>query len=572
MEPNLLFKRNDVVLLDGKWGFILDNNKIGDEERFFEGFDPQYLINVPYSYTTKLSGVHIEEQVDIIWYQREIEINEEQLKKDIYLCCEGIDDKATIYINGKKVGENEGGNITFRVLLNYALNVGKNLIVIKCEDDFSLSKARGKQRWLNYNYGCWYTQTNGIYKSIYLDFVNKTSIKEVKMTPIVKNNTLDVDYVIDNYCDNLYLDIKVTFEGNLVNHVITYLDQDSNRITLDVHSKNIPNQVVFWQPEDPKLYDIEFKLLKDNEIIDYVTSYFGFREFIASGNKLLLNGFSFYSRMVLYQGYYKDSNLTPESEEQIINDLKLIKELGFNGLRAHNYVPSEKFLSYCDKLGLLVWIEYPSPHMFSLKMRNTATKEWLEIMKKKYNHPSVVAWVIFNESWGIRGVKDNLDQQLFVNGLYHISKAYDPIRPIISNDGWEHVTSDILTLHHYEQNAEKLIGFYQNGENHLPSRNDYVDGYKYNNNPIIISEFGGTALEKDINGSNWGYGEATKNCNEFYERFKSLIDGIYSLKNVSGFCYTQYNDVQQEKNGLVDEDRVLKVDKEIIRNILLQRK
>ena len=179
--------------------------------------------------------------------------------------------------------------------------------------------------------------------------------------------------------------------------------------------------------------------------------------------------------------------------------------------------------------------------------------------------------VIFNESWGIRGIKDNTDQQSFVNGLYHMSKAYDSIRPIISNDGWEHVTSDILTLHHYEQNAEKLIGFYSNGDYHLPTRNDYVDGFDYNNNPIIISEFGGTALEKDLGGNNWGYGEATKDNNEFYKRFKSLIDGLYSLNNVSGFCYTQFNDVQQEKNGLVDENRNLKVDKEIIRNILLQK-
>ena len=571
MEPNLLFKRQNIISLDGEWGFLLDKDKIGDKKQYFKGFNNQYIINVPFSYTTKASGVNVLEQVDIIWYQKEIEINSNQLKQDIYLCCEGIDEKAIVYVNGKQVGRNEGGNIAFRVLLNYALKVGKNLIVIKCEDDFSLSKARGKQRWLNYNYGCWYTQTNGIYKSIYLDFVPHVSLKEVKLTPVVKNNTLNIDYVIDNFCEDLYLDVKITFEGNLVNHVITYLDQDSNQITLDVYSKKIPNQVFFWHPFDPKLYDLEFKLIKNNKVIDNVKSYFGFREFTVSGNKLLMNGFSFYSKLVLYQGYFKDSNLTPENDNQIIDDIKTIKELGFNGIRAHNYVPSEKFLSYCDKLGLLVWIEYPSPHMFSLKMRDTATKEWLEIMKQKYNHPCVVAWVIFNESWGIRGIKDNKDQQDFVKGLYYMSKSYDSIRPIISNDGWEHVESDILTLHHYEQNADKLIGFYKNGENHLPSRNDYVDGYHYNNNPIIISEFGGTALEKDITGDNWGYGEATKNNKEFYLRFKSLIDGIYSLKNVCGFCYTQYNDVQQEKNGLLDENRNLKVDKDVIRNILLQK-
>lgn len=572
MPPNLLFKRKKIILLNGEWDFILDEANEGDQCKYYEGFKKQYSINVPYSYTTKASGINIEKQVDVIWYQKEIDINSDQLKEDVYLCCDGIDEIASIYVNGKLVGSHIGGNSAFKVKLNYALVEGKNLLVIKCEDDFSLSKGRGKQRWLEYNFGCWYTQTNGIYKDIYLDFIPKIALKEVKLTPRVTNNTLEIDYIIKNYCENLYLDIKISFEGILINHSITYLDQDSNRIVMDVHSKNIPNQIMFWHPEDPKLYDIEFKLIKNNKIIDNVTSYFGFREFIASENKLLLNGFSFYSRMVLYQGYFRDSNLTPENDEQIINDIKTIKEMGFNGIRCHNYVPSDKFLSYCDQLGLITWIEYPSPHMFSLKMRDNVTKEWLEIMKQKYNHPSVFAWVIFNESWGIRGIKDNIEQQKFIDSLYYMSKSIDPIRPIISNDGWEHVTSDIFTLHNYCQDADKLIDFYQKGENHLSVRNDYVDGYKYKNNPIIISEFGGCALEKDIKDNNWGYGQATKTVDEFYGRFKSLIDGIYRLTDVYGFCYTQYNDVQQEKNGLVDENRVLKVDKNIIRNILLQIK
>lgn len=570
MEFNAIFNRKDVVLLNGEWGFSFDERKEGDKKGYFSGFEEQYKINVPFSYNTKASGINVAKQVDIIWYQREIEITAEQLEKDIYLCCEGIDEKALVFVNGKMVGENTGGNVSFKVLLNYALNVGKNLLVIKCEDDFSLSKGRGKQRWLDYSYGCWYTQTNGIYKDIYLEFVSHTHIKEVKLTPKVDDYSLDVEYVIDNFVDDLYLDIKVKFKDQIVSHICNYVDQDSNKINIDINCKKIPNQVMFWHPDDPLLYDIEFSLKSGNEVIDNVESYFGFREYIVSGKRTLLNGFSFYSRLVLYQGYFKDSNLTPETDEQIISDIKLIKELGFNGIRAHNYVPSERFLSYCDKMGLIVWIEYPSPHMFSMKMRDNVINEWLLIMKQKYNHPCVFSWVIFNESWGIRGISENIDQQLFVDGLYHLSKSIDQFRPIISNDGWEHTTSDILTLHNYLQDGEKLINFYKNGENHLSVRNDYGNGYGYDNQPIMITEFGGTALKKDIVGDNWGYGEATKSNDEFYDRFKSLIDGIYTLNDVWGFCYTQFNDVQQEKNGLVDEDRVLKVDKEIIRKILLK--
>ena len=272
--------------------------------------------------------------------------------------------------------------------------------------------------------------------------------------------------------------------------------------------------------------------------------------------------------MVLYQGYYKKSLLTPENDEQMIKDINTIKSLGFNGIRCHQYIPTERFLYLCDKLGLSCWIEYPSQHLFNLKAQDILYKEWRDIIKAKYNHPCVFAYVIYNESWGVRGISTNEEQSNFATAMYGLTKSFDKVRPVISNDGWEHTVSDIITLHHYSQDAPMLEEFFQGAEHLSNKRNTFADGYEDYEKPIFLTEYGGYTLGK-VNGENgdWGYGNGANNLEEFYARFESFANMI---KNVGfkGYCYTQYNDVQQEKNGLVDEDGNLKVDPTVIRKII----
>jgi hypothetical protein len=215
----------------------------------------------------------------------------------------------------------------------------------------------------------------------------------------------------------------------------------------------------------------------------------------------------------------------------------------------------------------------PSMYWFSDKSIAAFSEEWQKIVLQNYNHPSIITWVPFNESWGIKTVATNINQQNFTVAMYYLTKSIDSMRPVISNDGWEHTMSDILTIHNYEQNPEKFVELYNSieklieGWNNNNQKQPYAKGYNYKGQPIIISEYGGTTCEKDIvNG--WGYGNPVKSEKDFVERFEGLCDAIKKMPICSGFCYTQLTDVQQEVNGILNENRIPKTDIKKIADIV----
>jgi len=287
-----------------------------------------------------------------------------------------------------------------------------------------------------------------------------------------------------------------------------------------------------------------------------------------------LNRQYFYQRLILDQGYWPDSHLTPPSEDALIEDIDKIKAMGYNGLRKHQKVEDERFLYWCDVKGMLVWCEAPSIYRYSDYAVSEFTKEWLEIVKQNYNHPCIITWTPFNESWGINKVKCRRDQQHFTEAIYHLTKSIDSQnRPVIVNDGWEHTISDIITLHDYEASGDMLKARYmefQNGnlsENtfHNNTEKAFAEGYAYKGQPVIISEFGGIAFNNDDAG--WGYGDKVNTKEDFIRRFDSITTAIKELPYVCGYCYTQVTDVQQEINGLMDMERNFKIDPEIISEI-----
>lgn len=562
------FRRKNIKILDGIWSFAFDKEHLGEEKKYFAGFKKQHDIRVPFSYTCEASGIGNQEHVDTIWYSKILKFSEEDLSSELCLHFEGVDEVATIYLNGHLVGFHRGGNTAFEVLLNQEAKAGENLLVVKVEDDASLSKGRGKQRWLPHVYGCWYIPTYGIYRSVYLEKRSHTHLLSCKLSPKMDEAKLDVDYQLANYHEGLTLTFRILFQGKLIRQVTTSLDEDSGRIALNLNSSKIEYQILFWAPHDPQLYDLEIILSGNGQEIDRIESYFGVAEYKVSGDNVLLNGFSYVSKMVLYQGYTKEGYLTPKDDEEMIQDIKTIKALGFNGIRCHQYIPSERFLYLCDLLGLSVWIEYPSPHLFSLKAQDAIYYEWREILKQKSNHPCVFAYVIYNESWGIRGVKSNPEQQAFVEAMYQLTKAFDPARIVISNDGWEHVKSDIITLHCYLQDAPKAKEFFLGKEHLYCKRDTSVNGFEKEGKPLFLSEYGGCSLGKiDAQNGDWGYGEGAVDHEAFYARFASFAKMMKQV-GFKGYCYTQYKDVQQEKNGFVDETGKLKVDPQSIREII----
>lgn len=572
--PRPQLRRENFELLDGEWEFIFDEGNIGLKEGYYRGFNASQTIKVPFVYSTPLSGINQKKRVDVLWYQREITISKDDFLHDVMINFEGVDYRADVYLNGQFIGSHEGAYARFSLCLNQAMVVGVNKLVVRTFDSYNVAQPRGKQKWMNDNFGCWYKEASGIWKSVWLERINFTRIREIKVTPRVEQMNVEIEYVIDNFHPGLTLSSEISFEGIATNRVITSLAYPSGKIIIELASPYLSFQNEFWHPDRPKIYDIKLTLSEDQIVEDKVDSYFGFREYRAHQGQLLLNGFSFYSKLCLYQAYWPLSNMTLPDLESARKDILLLKELGFNGIRIHQTIIDERFLALCDELGLIVWCEMPSPHIFNLEANRNVLKEWMEILHQYYNHPSIFVWVLFNESWGIREISENRLEQSFVDALYLLTKAFDPYRPAISNDGWEHTKSDILTIHNYEQSADKLLSFYKDinlvmsgKTSSLSMRNLLADGYKYEGQPFIFSEFGGAALKKDT-ADGWGYGGATDGIEEFYTRYRQLIEVIYDLPYLSGFCYTQFSDVEQEKNGLVTIDRKVKVDISTIKKIM----
>ncbi len=577
--PRPQFVRSNWENLNGTWEFRFDDENVGEREKWYEDFNGACKIQVPFTYETKLSGIEDENRHDHIWYGRKILADGSRLEKENYVIhFEGSDFLTTLWVNGQMAGSHRGGYARFSFDITNLLRDGENELVVKVEDSFDMQQPRGKQRWQKENYGCWYVQTTGIWKTVWSEYVPKMSLKNVKMTPVIEAGTLEVEYQVDAlecmWDGSLCVEADITFGGEFINRVSTAVISEHTCAKIDVSKKNGGYEWVVktWSPQEANLYDISFALKKDGEVMDKVDSYFAMREIRIDGNNILLNGSPLYQRLILDQGYWRDSHLTPPDEEALIEDIDKIRALGYNGLRKHQKTEDERFLYWCDVKGMLVWSEMAAAYDFSDYAVSEFTREWMEIVNQNYNHPCIITWTPFNESWGISQVKTKRPQQHFTEAIYHLTKSMDPYRPVIVNDGWEHTVSDIITLHDYEASGEIFKSRYGDLKDEILSSEVYhcymksalANGYDYTGQPVIISEFGGIAFNED---RGWGYGDKVNTKEDFIERFDKITTAIKEIPYVCGYCYTQVSDVQQEINGLMDIDRNYKVDSEKIREI-----
>ena len=568
--PRPQFVRDSYQLLDGKWDFAFDYNNIGESKKYYKGFNKEYDIVVPFSYLCAASNVNIEKRCDNVWYQKIINIEKE--KKNYFLHFEGADYLTTLYVNGKFVDKNEGGYHRFSFNITNFIKNGDNLIVVKCEDDFNMQKIRGKQRWQDKNHGCWYVETTGIYKSVWLEKTPLSFVKNVKITPSLNDKKVYLEYSLANAI-NMKLKSTIYFDNEIINSNISKINEDNLKVEI-----KLKKPYHLWDLDNPALYDLKIELINKRKIIDTVNSYFGLRELQVKDRFIYLNGKKLYQKLVLDQGYYLTSSLTPLTNKDLYNDIVKMKELGFNGCRKHEKQEDERFAYYADVLGYLIWSEIPSFYLNTLASRQAYEKQFMKIIKQNYNHPSIITWTLFNESWGIEGILNNKVLQEWVNYIYYITKEYDPYRFVITNDGWEHTISDIITIHHYEQDGDKLYSYFKDLNKVLAkpyddsNKNLFADGYKYNNQPIMFTEFGGTAYEKNTSIStegmkNWGYGVGVNDDIDYIKRLSKLFNALNRIDYSNGYCFTQLSDVQQEVNGLLYIDRTDKIDPKIIKEI-----
>lgn len=573
LHPRPQFTREAWQLLDGQWKFAFDDAGLGEVKNWQEGIEATHDILVPFTYETTLSGINIKEHHDVVWYERTIDVTSD---KSVLLHFEGVDYQATLWVNGKHVGVHEGGYHAFKFDITKFVTKGENKVVLKVEDSKDCTQPRGKQRWLDDNFGCWYVQTTGIWKSVWLEYVSEVHIEYVKMTPDYNNQQIIFEIELNRFnSKGIEVEAEITFAGEPINDVRTKFSGDTAKIVSSVLINGDPWSMKRWETHEPNLYDVKFNLYKDGILIDEVDSYFGMRKISIEGQKILLNDVELYQRSILDQGYWLESDLTPPSVEALERDIDFMLEMGYNSVRKHQKIEDNRFLYLCDKKGLLVWSEFPAAYTFSDKAIERMTTEWMKILKQHYNHPSIITWVPFNESWGVSDILNDKKQQQFTESVYYLTKAFDHMRPVVSNDGWEHTITDIVTLHDYEELGHVIKERYSdeahvlsNDIQHNEHRHPFAKGYGYTGQPVIMSEFGGIAFKSE---DGWGYGNQVASEEDFMDRFDKVHLAIQELGYISGFCYTQLTDVQQEVNGLLTMDRKPKVDLKAIRKINTRR-
>jgi beta-galactosidase/beta-glucuronidase len=571
-RPQFVRDKDSWKLLDGTWSFTFDDSNEGRARGWFRTFYKKKEITVPFTYEYPASGIGDQGRHDIVWYQRFVNLYKQRGRR-IFLHFEGSDYHTQVWVNGIFAGEHSGGCARFSFDITEQAKRGDNRITVRVEDSFDAGQPRGKQRWKDENFGCWYLQNTGIWKSVWIEQTPEIRIAGVKMTPDLLKGALEIEAEIASPRENLNLEASISFQGKAVNSVTVPASGGLLRLTVDLNNNALWEWgIKTWSPESPDLYDIAFRLTENGKTVDQVLSYFGMRDIRIQGNAVLLNGNPLYQRLILDQGYWKDSGITPPGEQALVDDIDKIMAAGYNGVRKHQKIEDERFLYWADVKGLLVWSEMAAAYEFNDAALGNFTREWMEILKQNYNHPAIITWTPFNESWGVPGIRVSKPQQHFTEAIYYLTKAYDPRRPVICNDGWEHTVSDIITLHDYEEKGDDLLDRYKNLDAildnktaHNKSRFAFAQGYRYRGQPVIISEFGGIAFSN--RGEGWGYGNKVRSPEEYVERFDAVTTAIKKIDGVSGYCYTQVTDVQQEINGIMDMDRNFKVDPAILKEI-----
>lgn len=580
--PRPQFVRNQWENLNGEWNFDFDDNKVGFKQKWFLNHSYSKKITVPFAFQTKLSGINDLSFHDYMWYSRNFKIPTSWNKQRVILNFGAVDYECIVYINGCFVTKHIGGNSSFSVDITDYLNYNEETITLfvydPSEDPFI---PRGKQYWKKDAESIWYDRTSGIWQTVWLEPVNEVHIKSVKMTPNIDNGCVDIEVNTSLVNKNTQLIIDVYDKGILLSKKEIKLTEPTSKCSIEVYNSDIFNSFVhdnrkMWSPENPYLYDITFKLEENSAVLDEVSSYFGMRKIHSKNGIIYLNNRPYYQKLVLDQGYWKDGLLTAPSDEDFIKDIKLSKQMGFNGCRKHQKVEDPRFLYHADKLGFIVWGEMANCANYNSTTIQKMANEWIEIIERDYNHPCIVAWVPLNESWGVPFIATDTFQKEHSLALYHLIHSLDNTRFVISNDGWELTKTDICSIHNYNhgqahekdkynifkdslKNKENILNYFPAG------REIYVEGFENEGEPIMLTEFGGIAYKKDSN-EGWGY-TAVSSDKEFIEDYKRVIYAIKKSKVLVGFCYTQLCDVEQEINGLLTYDRVPKVNLDVIKQI-----
>lgn len=557
-HPNPQWERENWRNLNGEWEFDFDFGASARNRELYKKGALSKKIIVPFCPESKLSGIGYTDFMDSVCYRKLINLSSEELKGRIILHFGAVDFESFIYINGELVKSHVGGYSSFSADITDYVKEGENEIFVIAEDNVrSYLQPAGKQSQLYQSYECSYTRTTGIWQTVWLEFVPKSYILQAKYYPDIDNGTLTI---IGKTVGSGELTAAAAYDGKPMAKECVKVCNGFFTIQLKL------SEVHLWELGHGRLYDLELTFGEDK-----VKSYFGLRNVRLDGYKFMLNNKSVFQRLVLDQGFYPDGIYTAKTDDDLKKDIELSMRLGFNGARLHEKIFEARFLYHCDKAGYMVWGEHANwvmEHSNVIAAENFIS-EWLEAVERDFNHPAIIGWCPFNETWGYE--EKNLKNRL-LEDVYHMTKQLDPTRICIDTSGNFHTVTDIFDVHDYEGDPVKFKENYA----HIAEGiiNDQIRhtsgdrGQKYNGEPVFVSEYGGIKWSGETpSETGWGYGNAPKTVDEFIERYKGLTDVLLDNPYINGFCYTQLYDVEQEQNGLYYYSREEKFDAETIRKI-----
>ena len=575
-HPQPQFQREAWQTLNGAWEFEFDDADRGVSEDWAAGSKKfSKNIQVPFCFESQKSGIGDPSFHPVVWYRRSFTVPADWKGKRVLLNFGAVDYRANVWVNGRSAGEHEGGNTPFRFDITPLLKTGANVITLRAWDPpTDRSIPRGKQYWEVKSRSIFYTRTSGIWQSVWLEAAGPSYLEYFQIDAGL-DGKVGIDARIARATEGLTLAYTIK-SGETVVAAGSGAANDGKYVAAGAFLRN-PR---LWSVERPSLYDVTLELTQGGKVLDRVQSYFGIRQVSLQNGRVAINGRPVYLKFVLDQGYWPESLLTPPSDEAIQFDIRMTKEMGFNGARKHQKLEDPRFLFWADKMGFLVSDEMANSYLYDEQYVQRFQKEWMEVVERDINHPSIIIWAPLNESWGVPNLADPR-QQSHLRALYHMTKSLDPSRLVIDNEGWQHTeTTDLFAVHDYTANEAGLLARWANvevkpGAALPPHGVPYLaPGHAYNGSPLYLSEFGGIAYIPEgakVPSEAWGYSGVEKTADAALMRLRGQYRGI-AQSNIIGVCYTQLTDVEQEINGLMTYDRKMKFDAKVLKeiNALLQ--
>jgi len=564
--PRPLLRRAQWQSLNGRWRFAIDREALLRTPSDVT-FDREIL--VPFAPETEASGIRDTSLYRACWYSREVDTPALRPRERLILHFGAVDYAATVWIDDTVAVTHEGGYLPFSADITDLVK-GRStfrLTVYAFDDPADLAKPRGKQDWQLHPHSIWYPRTTGIWQTVWYEVVNESHISQIRWTPHLDCWEVGLSLRLSPLSSRqVSVNVKVHCRGIVLarDRYSAAAGEVHRRITLSDPGIDDFRNELLWSPSRPTLLEADIELIdEERQRVDAIRSYTALRSFRADGDRLLLNGRPYPLRMVLDQGYWPATGMTPPDDAALKRDVELTKAMGFNGARKHQKIEDPRYLYWADRLGLLVWEEMPSAYRFTTESVERLTKQWLEAMQRDLSHPCIVAWVPFNESWGVPNLPDSAPERNYVQALYCLTKTLDNSRPAIGNDGWESVATDIIGVHDYDHRPEQIARRYETMaalphllKHERPGGRVLALGMGLGmEHPVVLSEFGGIAFAKDETA--WGYSRV-RDPDELRKRYAALLETVSSLRMLSGFCYTQFADTYQEANGLLFEDRTPK--------------